>query len=562
MKALASVVLVLAICLATVIPSSAAGDKTLENVRGTVSLDQGPGTPSQPVAVNASVAISDSQYAVTGGAVGNLPSQGAIALPDSTRILVGQNTRVQMKQFDMQPNLTTANFVVLSGKIRFKVEHPGGAKANYTFQTSTGQIAVRGTEGDIWTPQLGALQVNVYQVTDPALPVEVTLNNGKVYKLSAGQTLTVGILGAAIAAGTAGAASSSSSSSASVTSTSQSSMSNFTEFGAVSNGAVVAGAAAAAAAASAGGIPAVAAIAAGVAAIGGVVIGTTGHPGTEPSSAPTSAPGSVVVNPTSLSFTPGTGPLTFHASQTNFTGTFHAAIDQGSIASVNATSTTGDFTVTPKTNGSTSITITGGSGETAPVGVAVQATTITVPGSLPAFSSLNQAQNFTAQEAYYNGGFSAKSSDATIAKVTSPGSSSSGGGNFTVTSVGNGSTTITVSDSLGHSAPVGVTVNGPAPTPTPTSIPICIGMPVSGGRGQGARHRMEPAMAVAPGRPNPAATATCPPTPMAGPPIAKPIDPPVVRAPQPHPIGPQPPTILPPHVPGMPTPPPMPGGPP
>ncbi|HKE37985.1 MAG TPA: hypothetical protein VKB39_11150, partial [Candidatus Baltobacteraceae bacterium] len=477
--------------------------------------------------------------------------------------------RVQIKQFDMQPNVTTANFVVANattsaggGRIRFQVKHPNGAKANYTFQTSTGQIAVRGTEGDIWAPQEGALQVNVYEITDPALPVEVTLKDGKVYKLNAGQTLTVGITGAIVAA----------SSSGSVNSTTQTSMSNFSEFGAVSETAAVAAAAAAsAAAASAGGIPAVAAVAAGVAAIGGVVIGTS-HSGSEP--APSPAPGSVVVNPTSLTFSPGTGPLTFHASQKHFNGTFHASVDAGSIASVNATSPSGDFTVTPKSNGTTTITVSGGSGETTPVGVSVEATTITVPGSLPTFRSLNEAKSFTAQETYYAGGFTAKSNDTTIAKVTTPGSSSSGGGNFTVTSVGNGSTTITVSDSLGHSAPVSVKVNGPTPkpsptptlsptpAPTPTSIPICIGMPVSGGRAQGTHHRMDPAMAAAPGRPNPAATPTCPPTPMAGPPLAKPIAPPVVRAPQPHPIGPQPPTVLPPHVPGMPTPPPMPGGPP
>lgn len=541
MKVLCSVVLVLAICLSTVIPSSAAADKALENVRGTVSLDKGPGTAAQPVAVNASVSIADNDFAVTGGVVNGAPSQGAIELPDSTRILIGQSTRVQMRQFDQQPNLTTARFIILNGKIRFAVQHPGGAKANYTFQTSTGQIAVRGTEGDIWAPQPGALQVNVYQLTDPNLPVEVTLNDGTVYKLHAGQTLTVGILGAAVALGA-------SSNSAQVRSTTQSSMNNFAEFGAVAGTAAV-GAVVAAAAASTGGIPAVAAVAAGVAVVGGVVIGATGGSSTSPSP----SPASVTLSTSSLTFTPGTGPQAFQASQRGFSGSFHASIDQPSIASVNATSHDGTFTVTPKSNGTATITVKG-SGASAHLDVSVQANKIVVPSSLPAFTSLNQTQNFTAQETYYGGGFTATSDHTNVARVSSPGSSSSSAaGEFTVMAVGNGTATVTVSDSLGHAAPVGVTVA----VPTPTSVPICVNA-AGGNGGRDGRHRMDPAMVAGPNKLAPGATATCTPPP------ARLVAPPVVRAPQPqpHPVGPQPPVMLPPHVPGMPTPPPMPGGPP
>lgn len=555
MKAPASVVLVLAVCLATIVPSSAAADKTLSNVRGTVSLDQGAGTAAQPVAVNASVAIADNDFAVTGGVVNGVPSQGAIQLPDSTRILVGQSTRVQMKAFDQQPNLTTANFIILNGKLRFAVQHPGGAKANYTFQTSTGQIAVRGTEGDIWAPQPGALQVNVYEVTDPNLPVEVTLNDGKVYKLSAGQTLSVGIVGALIAASAAG------SSQASVSSTSQSATSNFSEFGPANAASAAAGVAAAAAAASGGGIPAIAAIAAGAAAIGGVVIGTSGG-GSSESSPP---PPSVNTSVSSLSFTPGSGQQSFTVSQSGFAGPFHAAIDQPTVASVNGTSTasfamrpkaTGTFTVTPKSNGTATITVTGGSGVTAKVPVTVSATKIIVPSSLPNFTSIGQTQPFTAQETYYTGGFSASSTDPTVAKVTSPGSSSSSaGGQFVVTAIGNGTAMINVTDTIGHSQPVSVKVAATVASPTPTSIPICIGKQ-PGNERNGHQH-MDPAIAMGPNKLSPAANPTCTPPPAR-------LTNPVVRAPQPqpHPIGPQPPVMLPPHLPGMPTPPPMPGTPP
>ena len=112
---------------------------------------------------------------------------------------VGQSTRIQLASFDNQPNITTATFVLVNGKMRFAVAHPSGAKANYTFQTQTGQIAVRGTEGDI-SSDATQLQVNVYSLGDPNLPVEVTLNNGKHYTLGAGQALVVGVTGAVIAA--------------------------------------------------------------------------------------------------------------------------------------------------------------------------------------------------------------------------------------------------------------------------------------------------------------------------------------------------------------------------
>jgi hypothetical protein len=238
MKALAAVTLVLAVCVGAILPTSAAADKLLQNVRGDVSYQSGAGAP-QAVAVHADVTLSDNDVAITGGNF----SQAAISLPDSTRILIGQNTKVRMSFFDQQPNLTTAKFILYGGKTRFTVEHPGGAKADYTFQTTTGQIAVRGTQGDIAVSDT-SLQVNVYQVSDPSTPVEVTLNDRKVYRLNAGQSLTVGIAGAAIAAAT-------------VSSIDNTAMAPFSEFGPqqqnhnpndVAPPPIVAGAAAAAAA--------------------------------------------------------------------------------------------------------------------------------------------------------------------------------------------------------------------------------------------------------------------------------------------------------------------------
>jgi hypothetical protein len=48
---------------------------------------------------------------------------------------------------------------------------------------------VRGTQGDIGFEDDGSLRVNVYELCDPASPVEVTTKSGQKYTLAAGQSL-------------------------------------------------------------------------------------------------------------------------------------------------------------------------------------------------------------------------------------------------------------------------------------------------------------------------------------------------------------------------------------
>lgn len=163
--------------------SPAAADKQLQNMKGSVSYQLASGA-EQPVATRGSVVLQDSAFAITGA-----QSLGGIVLPDSSTVLLGSSTRVQLVSFN-QADIATANFVVASGKVRFKVMHPRGARANYTFQTPTAQIAVRGTTGDV-DVQPNSLQVNVYELGDPSLPVQVTLTNGQVFTLHAGQSLFV-----------------------------------------------------------------------------------------------------------------------------------------------------------------------------------------------------------------------------------------------------------------------------------------------------------------------------------------------------------------------------------
>ena len=185
MRSIAALLVSLSLVALTIAPTDAAtGDKVLSNTRGDVSYSVArTGSPKTTVAANASIALPDNDWALTGS-----NSQGALGLPDSSRILLGQNTSVQLQKFD-QAGITTANFAVV-GKVRFTVQHPAGAHANYTFSTPTAQIAVRGTAGDIsWDENTQTLQVNCYELSDPTLPIQITLSDGSVFTLSAGQSL-------------------------------------------------------------------------------------------------------------------------------------------------------------------------------------------------------------------------------------------------------------------------------------------------------------------------------------------------------------------------------------
>ncbi len=149
-------------------------------MHGSVSYKHGNGTP-RPLAPSSSTAIEDADFAITGAA-----SLAAIGLPDSSRVLVGADSDVQLAAFNLT-DIARAKFVVV-GKVRFIVQHPAGAKADFTFQTATGQVAVRGTEGDI-DASPNSLTVNVYEVCDPSSPVVVTATNGRTFTLVAGQSL-------------------------------------------------------------------------------------------------------------------------------------------------------------------------------------------------------------------------------------------------------------------------------------------------------------------------------------------------------------------------------------
>ncbi|HET6894758.1 MAG TPA: FecR family protein [Candidatus Baltobacteraceae bacterium] len=195
-------------------PSIAAADKQLQSLKGSVAYSSN-GT-TRPLGLHASITLNDQDWALTGN-----NSMGGIILPDSSRVILGSNSNVRVDTFS-QAAVASAKFYIRSGKVRFKVEHPSGARANYTFSTPTAQIAVRGTEGDVSVdPATSNIQINVYQLSNPSLPVQVTLTNGQVFTLAAGQSLTISAA-AGVITGT-------------VSAVSQTAFQPFSEFGAPSN---------------------------------------------------------------------------------------------------------------------------------------------------------------------------------------------------------------------------------------------------------------------------------------------------------------------------------------
>lgn len=190
MRATAFFVLAALLALPVVAGADTA-DKELQSVKGDVSYQHG--TAKKPLATNASIVLADKDYAMTGA-----ESRGAVTLPDSSVVTVGSDTKVQLAFFN-RTDAVTAKFIVFNGKTRFEIRHPQGAKANYTFATPSASIAVRGTQGDIGVTA-DTLQVNVYELCDPALPVIVTTKSGEEFTVKAGQALAAKIVGGIVRA--------------------------------------------------------------------------------------------------------------------------------------------------------------------------------------------------------------------------------------------------------------------------------------------------------------------------------------------------------------------------
>ncbi len=199
------------------------------------------------------------------------------------------------------------------------------------------------------------------------------------------------------------------------------------------------------------------------------------HGNTQSVSVSVAAPGSIAVNPSSLTFLAGGAPQTFTASEPGYAGPLAAHSNNTGVATV-AGGGNGPgpvtFTVTPVGSGTTTIAVTGGAAP-ATVTVTVIGPLTTSTGSL-SFLGTTTPETFTATDPVYTGPLSASTGDPTVATV-------SGGGNgpgpvtFTVTPVGEGNTTITVSDTFGGSAVVAVSVSTGGLIVNPNSLTILAG---------------------------------------------------------------------------------------
>jgi FecR protein len=163
--------------------ADASTDRVLQNLHGVVSYVTGAGAPAHVLAPSASTTLADDDVARTGAA-----SMASIVLPDSSRILMASDSVLKLDTFS-QSDVARAHFVVFEGKVRFRVVHPGGAHADFTFTTPTGQIGVRGTDGDIAVDPFDGVRMNVYRLSDPALPVHVAMIDGSTYDISGGQKI-------------------------------------------------------------------------------------------------------------------------------------------------------------------------------------------------------------------------------------------------------------------------------------------------------------------------------------------------------------------------------------
>ena len=172
-----------ALVVAGTLARASTGSSVLQNLHGVVHYLTADGAPGRALAPKASAVLSDDDVAQTGTA-----SIATITLADSSQIMMGSNSTLKLDTFSAA-QVAQAHFVLFNGKMRFNVQHPAGARADYRFTTPTAQIAVRGTVGDIAADPVDGVRMNVYSTSDPALPVHVSMLDGSQYDIGAGQKI-------------------------------------------------------------------------------------------------------------------------------------------------------------------------------------------------------------------------------------------------------------------------------------------------------------------------------------------------------------------------------------
>jgi hypothetical protein len=163
------------------VPAGAAGaEKAYAPYKGTVGYQLAPDAPFQQVFGRTD--LPDNAYAVT-----RESSLATLALPDSSEIAIGERTIVQVGAFNSATTGRDNTVTLNNGALRFKIVHPAGTASNYTFKTSTSQIAVRGTEAYLIEGPNGTQMICV-----DCAPGDVTVTvAGQGVPLLTGQTITI-----------------------------------------------------------------------------------------------------------------------------------------------------------------------------------------------------------------------------------------------------------------------------------------------------------------------------------------------------------------------------------
>jgi hypothetical protein len=144
-------------------------------------VEHAPAVDASPIPIVGVQQVAPDEYAITGA-----QSLGALKLPDSSVVSLGETTRVRAGEFLAGVNGPGSTITIEGGSLHFYIKHPEGAKANYTFVTPTAQVAVRGTEGMIES-QGNFDSVAVVDGTED--DVVVTTKEGESYKVGPKKTL-------------------------------------------------------------------------------------------------------------------------------------------------------------------------------------------------------------------------------------------------------------------------------------------------------------------------------------------------------------------------------------
>jgi len=239
-------------------PTAAEGGKILAHQRGSVQYMLDGSTKT----IYTRLPVPDNATAITGP-----KSLATLTLPDSSEIDIGERTNVAIGAFNNTGSGKTNLITLNNGALHFVIRHPVGTNANYTFQTPTSQIAIRGTEGFIIQNAGGT-------------SLTITSGTASITAVASGVTV-------AVPAGTTGVVSASGAATVSTT-TSTLSVSSISGTSSASSSAAATGAASGATAST------TAAVAGGTAAAAGAAVASTSSKST-PTPTPVPSPSAIVL---------------------------------------------------------------------------------------------------------------------------------------------------------------------------------------------------------------------------------------------------------------------------